>query len=119
MLGQAPATLVLAALAAVLALVAAAELAVALPRLAAALRRGAARPPPPYPLRFLAVGDWGRGGADNQSLVADAMAGWARARGGIDFIVSTGGEPAGSAAPERNQPTDQLRQLTRSPATPL
>jgi hypothetical protein len=98
MLGQAPATLALAALAAVLALVAAAELAAALPALARALRRGAARPPPPYPLRFLAVGDWGRRGADNQSLVADAMAGWARARGGVDFVVSTGGESDDGAA---------------------
>lgn len=37
------------------------------------------------------VGDWGREGAFNQTLVADAMAAKAAAMGGIDFVISTGG----------------------------
>lgn len=42
-----------------------------------------------YDLHFLAVGDWGRNGADHQLAVAQQMAKWANSHPN-DFIISTG-----------------------------
>lgn len=42
-----------------------------------------------YDLHFLAVGDWGRNGADHQLAVAQQMGEWAD-RNPNDFIISTG-----------------------------
>lgn len=41
-------------------------------------------------LRFLVVGDWGRQGAYNQSVVALSMGAAAASVGGVSFVVSTG-----------------------------
>lgn len=41
-------------------------------------------------VKFLVIGDWGREGDYNQSLVADAMAAKAKQMGGVDFVISTG-----------------------------
>lgn len=44
---------------------------------------------PTYPLNFLVVGDWGREGAYNQTLVAEQM-GRVGHHLGIDFVISVG-----------------------------
>lgn len=48
-----------------------------------------AKPTDPYDLHFLAVGDWGRNGADHQLAVAQQMGSWAEQHPN-DFIISTG-----------------------------
>lgn len=51
-------------------------------------------------LIFIVVGDWGRNGKENQTLVAESMGKWCQVNGPCDFIVSSGDNMYSSGVPD-------------------